>query len=388
MSTDALVVGYRLQTADDYDRLPVGAVIAPRSSRRKADQFTKTVEGWRSERYQNIYQVSDLDLGGYNKVVSMPEVGAQLESLVQWQFRFYDNALQSAEQAGVHREVVTRACDELGIGDETFPIGAGVTMKSEYQKSRVPEGALVVRGEPEHLTTFGLFAKRNGRWTTVLGGSAGHSGYPVTVVSGAVVPWATTPGTADEQEALRAFKAQAWKVGWKVKTNHRWCESYEAYMARIGLDESALRGVAYGGISVGDKVNRSQAAILPAGSVLRWVHSADPDTFTWFIRDDAITTLTSRTRVLFGHRSDGTPLRNAASVMEVLGINTDGDLNIPIDNFVERVAGHLPVGTVLLALGTEYVVCADHRVASGRSPRETGTWALNALTRPAIVRFP
>jgi hypothetical protein len=381
----ALAVGTVLRSPSEFDRVPIGTVITPTNGSRQ--EFVKKTDGWYLG--DRLFQVNDFSMG-YNLIKSMPK-GSKVtwESLAQWQWRYRDNCYLSAENAGVSTAVVTGVMDELGITDDQFPLGRGVLLSNSRDRERLAIGAQVKVGNPETVSGFGLFVKSPTGWTHLLGDVNRPDGHRVLVITGDEVEWATTPGTEAEQVDLANFKARAWRVGWKVKLSHRWCESYEQYMGRIGLTEDVLRDVVNGGLSIGEKTTPPGAAALPAGSLLRWHHRSTPDTFTWYIRDDTMNN-ESRTRAIFGHRADGGVLRNSGSTMEVMHIANDEEvMNVEVDN-LDAIFQYLPAGTRLRAGGGEYVLCHDRRITnwSGAVPN-TGSWGLGQLgDTVTIAGFP
>src|SRR5262245_62525585 len=98
-----LVVGSPLNSAADFDRLPIGTVSGP--PRRENEEWTKEVIGWTSEAYGGITDISEFSMNGYNVIKFLPKGGGKAapmwESLIQWQFRYRDNAFISADSAGV-----------------------------------------------------------------------------------------------------------------------------------------------------------------------------------------------------------------------------------------------------------------------------------------------
>jgi hypothetical protein len=363
---DALTVGSRLESVADFERLPIGAVIGPP---RTHEEYVKQADGWWSENESTLYLIDNFSMNGYNEVKSLPKGKASKvtwESLAQWQFKYRDNAFSSAESAGVGRDVVFGAMQDLGLTDDMFPLGRGVKVTSEYDKNRLPVGTQVVTGDPLRPERFGLFVKsRASTWVHLLGEQTGHNGLRVEVVTGDEAEWATAPGTEAEQRALANFKAKAWRVGWKGKLGHRGCETYEGYMRRIGLTEDVLRAATHGGITVGERISSLMAAQLPEGSLLRWHSQNDSVTFTWYIRTDAATN-EARTRALFGHRRDGNTLRNSAHMMEVMWIANEDGMDLRVDNLADIIE-YVPVGTRLRGGVDEFVVCNDHRIGSARS---------------------
>lgn len=381
-----LAVGMPLNTVAEFDLLPVGTTIGPKDG----STFVKHADGgWYNENGAGPYNIGeDFSLAGYNKVKSLPSTTPFYESLMQWQFRYRDNCFRSADAAGVSRRTVLDAMAELGIGDDYFPLGRGVRLGNEYDKERLPQGTLLQRGEPDNLDSYGLFVKRPSGWLHLLGNVRDHANHSALIVNGDPVEWANRPGTEAEQEALANFKAKAWRVGWKVKLSHRWCESYESYMGRIGLTEDALRGATYAGISTGEWVAPELVSGLPAGSVLRWVSRVNPASFTWYIRDDDMNNA-ARTRALFGHRADGTAPRNSAGRMQVMWIaNEDGPMDLAIDNLAD-IWNHLPAGTLIRTGGSELKIMSDHLINyRDRRTEEPGQWRLDQFVDVRITGFP
>ncbi len=381
-----LVVGAPLNTARDFDRLPVGAVIGPPRSR--DETYEKRPDGWWSNLYGQYTSLADFTMDGHNVVLSLPKGVKVWESLMQWQFRYRDNAYMSADSAGVSRRTVADALNELGIGDDYFPLGKGVRVGNEYDKGRLPVGTMGQRGEPEHINDFGLFVKNRDGWLQILGDCNGHQNHRLLVLTGDEVEWATKPGTEADQPLLANFKARAWRVGWKVKKRNRWCESYETYMARAGLTEDALTEAVHEGIRVGERVNAEQARTLPVGSILRWSSRVNPETtFSWYVRTDA-TSNAAGTRAIFGRRRDGGALRNSASVMEVVHIaNEDALMDVRVEN-INDLQDILPIGTRLRSGGTDLVLCHDRKLNPGTAPLREGAWAFEALSDLRITGFP
>jgi len=382
-----VAVGTRLDSVADFDRLPIGTMIGPPGT---SEVYTKTPDHRWMGQDGDVLGPQDFTMG-YNVVQSLPKNPPTWESLAQWQFRYRDNALTAAEQAGVSTRTVLDAMRELGIDDTYFPLGRGVRVANAHDKDRLPVGSLVARGEPEDVSTFGLFVKAQRGWQHILGDYNSNDG-PVEVVSGDPVEWATAPGSEAEQAAIADFKARAWRVGWKVKVANRWCESYETYMGRVGLTDEVLQHATFAGITTNEHIAQAMASRLPEGSLLRWHHRTEPGTFTWYIRDDH-TTNVSRTRALFGHRPDGGVLRNSARTMQVMWIANDDEdgMRLRIDNLAD-IWPYVPVGTRLWTGATEVVVARNHRLnyyVEGAGEQETGPWDISQLVANLTVgRFP
>lgn len=374
--TQLLEPGARINTREEIESLPVGTRIAVGGAPKR--WYERRPDGMWVDWQGFEHGDHEFTLGGTNRVVSIPE-GAKrvLPSLRQWQWKWLDNCYTSAEQASVNYRTVETGMARAGLSWDDFPPGAGMTFWSRAALERVPTGSLLYRGKPANIHQFGMFTKAGGDLVHVLGNANGALGVALTVASvpdGTVADWAVAPGTPEEQDQIAEFKARVWRVGWKIKTQHGWCSSYESYMAKIGLDETALRNAKYLGIGVGDMVTPEQAASLRPRACLRWRSSQDQARWAWFIRDDTMSNA-ARTRYLFGTEASH---RNYHSSMEVLSLADAGadDLDAPISR---DEAEHLPPGSVLTIGAERYLMCHDHRVVTDHAsyhdaPPERGQW--------------
>lgn len=348
-----LAVGEGITDHAQMRALPVGTRIGPnaRSVHIKVDATT-----WENTSDGTFSHEDNFALASYNKVQALPEVES-LMTLRQWQWRFLDHIWLSGEQAGTGERPMMEAQEQLGIPDDLFPTAPGMRVKSAHFQSLVPIGTTMQVGKPDALARFAVFHKnQRQQWIRVLGDYTYFNGTPWTIldVPGDPDPWPNAAGTPEEQEQIMLFKARAWRIGWKQKIQHRWCSSYETYVAQVGLTPSVLTDAKHNGVAIGDRVGPEVAGMLPHGSVLRWVSSQHPERFAWFLRDDNVENQ-ARTRLLFGSGESG---RNYASTMEVMWI-ADGDTwQIPMSH---QQGEHLPVGTRLEIGGYLYVKARNGR---------------------------
>lgn len=366
-----LAVGDGIQTYEQFLQLPVGTKIGPR-----ADSAWVKIDhsSWLNPRDDTACHYTQLSVRGTNKVQALPTT-ARLMTLKQWQWRWLDHVWWSAEQAGVGHSVITTAQEQMDLPDSMFPIGPGVKMKSYHSQARIPVGALVYQGNPDDLT-LGLFRQTNGNWVHVLGDNTyfrGHQALTMaSVPDGTDDDWATANGTPEDQELISQFKARAWRTGWKAKVAHRWCETYESYMAQIGLTADVMRETSHNGLSVGDRVDPATAAALPERSVLRW-RKSDGSDWAWFVRDNDNPNRAGTQR-LFGSLSNEASHRNYATSMEVLWIHEDEAEQWAIPATVEEVAA-LPPGSRIDIGGTIYRIAWDRRVTYDNTTiAAVGTW--------------
>lgn len=349
--TPPLNEGDLVDTWENFERLPIGTHV--RSTTSYQQWWEKVDDNVWMDRHGSRYTSDQFSMGRYLTVVSLPAGVAAPPSLLGWQFKFLDHVWWSTEQAGVEEDTVFSAMERLGLVDSMFPVGAGLRIRSRYWARNLPEGTLAYTATPEDEGHYGLFqAQRQGEPVRVLGVARAWYGMTLTVHStpnGSVADWQY--GTEEDRERIAEFKARAWRVGWKAKIAHSWCNSYESYMEQIGLTKDVLTQAKSHGVSPGDRVDPLGAAMLPEGTTLRW-RSTTNDTFTWHVRDNAAQNA-ARTRFLFGTAASQRAYRSS---MEVVAFGDITDYEAPI-TAIE--ADHLPVGSRIVANDVAIVRCRD-----------------------------
>lgn len=197
------------------------------------------------------YRSTQFTLGGY-RVVALPEGHVplpsrrQVETLSQYQGRFVHGVTAMVAVAGVGASNVAPAFDELKVKHR---YDAAVGMPVMHQMLSVsaagngrdlPPGTVLSIGEPEDYANFGLVILERGIWSPLMG-EVRSTGAGVLRV--AALPdgysgdqtWFTNPPVPNDEELLRKFKSDAWKVGAAVKARNGWCSDFERYYAWVGL---------------------------------------------------------------------------------------------------------------------------------------------------------
>lgn len=286
------------------------------------------------------------------------------ETLMQWQYRWWDVSMRGANNSGVATSLVRDTLRALGVPE--FPLGTGLVVRDPVTRDALPDGSVITVGDPAQPLTFGVFVRQNRRWTFVLGEYRylnNDSPPTIDTISGETVrqDWIEAEPTEEDARAIRAFKAKAWPVVAAIKREHGWCSVFDSIMSEAELDSSALEMAEFNGVAVGDDVRMSQAASLPEGTVLRWQRDGVGE--VWMRRVDTAAN-GARTRHLFGWFEDGSAADgiNQAALMRVLGFPSNAGLSISVTNAdMARYWEHLPVGTVF-ALGSNpqrYAICRN-----------------------------
>lgn len=331
------------------------------------------------------------------RLASIPGVEPPARTFDQYRFFWWDTVQFGSEYAsGTGRREIERALTEFDISPVRLPFGTGQRIVSRNVRDLLPEGSTILVGRPSNWPGFGLFERGRARWNRLLGGGndVPPDRCPVVVdrVSGERVEpdWLTASPTEEDAARIAVFKAKAWRLALVAKNRNGWCSTLENIMAQAGIDSSCLAHPAAHGVvnsAVGTPVTLDEMAALPIGTVLRWVHSGGGDRWAYYERVNNAGN-TAGTRLLFGHREDGMPLRqyarNATIVGEVVGGRTEARVN-----FRDR-GRYLPVGTLLLQSGSYFVKGPDgrySRTSGGAAPRE-GTYnesAFGSDTDSALV---
>lgn len=393
-------VGERLYSFDQFEAMPVGSVVAPVSNRH--NRYTKQDDGqWQFN--GSIATAEDhFSLDGYNMVVSYPDgftpPAPPAPTLRQFQWNLREHTLRAAEHHGVSTTTVTRALTEMGA--EPFDLGPGIKVKSHTTRDALPDGSVLLFGDPSAVRSFGMWAKVAGQWRHVLGDMRAMPPNITGTVHAIAdndtpLEWTVQSGTAESEREIRSFKARAWRVSSKVRDQHSWCSTFEAIMNGVGVDSGCLAyEVTVNGMSVGDRINPAQAATLPVGSILRWRHTGYPTTrVRWFERVEGADNQAG-TRMIFGY-SDATTStvrrNNYADVMEIVYVPvTDNPMSLNVDLVHSR--DHVPVGTVI-QIGRDtnrYMICQDRRLESVRTGATNiparGSYSWDQMGDPSVLR--
>lgn len=311
-------VGARVPDLGLMETMPIGTVIENGSR-----QYTRNEEGYwvlNGTRYLSTqFRPPTMTVVSYPEgtVIKEPPV----ETIERYKWRFRDYALNAANNHGVSYEASRETLNELGTD---LPIGRGVRTQDQSQWRRLPEGSLVFTGQPHLPATFAVYEKiSTNTWQPRLGDAPMVNLVTVYRVGrdGTDQPeWLTRVCTdaASEIEAINEFKAQVWRLGWRLKKVQGWCSTYEAVLREFGITQAASRVASSQGVRVGERVAPEVAATLPMGSVLRWVSSTDQANWGLYVRCAASNV--AGTMKIGGHGNCSA--RNYHSSMEVISIAT------------------------------------------------------------------
>ncbi len=385
-----LNVGDQIWSTAQMDNLPVGTVICERT--RRQGRFRKMPTGdWEGiDDYagRGTYSPSQFSMGGYNIVSQLPEGYAPPPpppppTLTQYMWKFRCNALSGAVENGVSIEATRKGLRLLAIPDE-WEIGPGVVLHTHDQYTPIPNGTVVCNQsitdpDSEHYSLF-MRAGSN-RWHTLLGRAA-HGRDLVVVQAPGVTEtpaWWAAVGTEESRQEVAEFKARAWRIGQKIKSEQSWCGVYENVVARVGVNRDCLTAVKYQGLGIGDRVTPNAVAALPDNTLFLFRGSDDETRWAVYVRDDAATNLT-RTRRLAGHRGNSErPLGNYATGMTIAALPdlTGTSQGWAIPEGSDEILTLMPPGTLMEYGGTRYMKAHDgrfHAYRAGMGVPATGTY--------------
>lgn len=157
----------------------------------------------------------------------------------------------------------------LGCLDPDPGIIPGVWLHYNDTNEGIPDGTVVDTGNPDFSgrTVIKRWDPREG-WLNILGADPrrGHQWVgKVLQVSGVDEVFAPEYVEGDE-ERIRHFKADLWRIGYQYKSNGGWCSTFEEVMRTIGITDAVAHYAPPG--MAGSFVTPEQAAQLPIGSVL------------------------------------------------------------------------------------------------------------------------
>ena len=305
-------VGETIDTVDQMNALPVGAVVASTSSGRRYSILERL--RYRNMTTQTVSYQSRLMRAienGNMRVESLPAAftlegeGPKPETLERFKQRFVTVTLGAANRSSVSKDPLRRAFRKLGCTEHAPTPGMVVCINDSDLTSRLPDNTVLVLGDdPLMWRSHGVhvWSRRNGM-QHVLGGRSADTHAVLTILSmpGEVeVPeWVTEdkPRSQCEAEVLE-FKRQAWQIGMEAKRDNQWCGEYEAAMARCEISaETLLPPPRY--------LTAAEVAAMPVGSVFRFGNTRE---YAYYRRDDASTN-EARTIRLWG-TTEGTWARD------------------------------------------------------------------------------
>jgi len=209
-----------------------------------------TSENTWTQQVFNLYEI---------RVHSLPDLPG--ETVAQFAARMRDLCLTGAQRAG---EQFTRsAIDILAKMGSEFQPSVGLRIINTTDRDTLPPGTLVYQGNPEQPANFGVF-KRDGRaWVPVFGTRRTLDQWQALVIdrlpdADEPADWMVAAGTAADEAEIASLRAQAWKLGFKEKTNRGWCDEFERIMLRSGITKD----------SIAVYLTPDQVAALPVGTLI------------------------------------------------------------------------------------------------------------------------
>ena len=368
-------VGDRIRATRTLHIMPTGTVIQDRSS-----NWTKLANGNWNNQGGGQWSANDFSMNGGISIRSFPsneqtfDVPAETIERVKWRFR--TGALSAAESHGVSVTTVENSLHQMGAGrdDLSVTLGRGVKVGNAHDRDSLPEGSIIYSGTPDVPASFAVFAKKNRQWVHILGERTYLDAETVIESVGGNrerPAWLDREGTEEDAEAIRQFKAVAWRVGYELKRANGWCGTYEDIVHRLGVTQADTRVAAAGGLTEGMRVLGEQAMSLPLGSLLWWQHSQSPDTWALYRRDNASTNRAGTVKVV---GSDPDDHENYKRYMNVAGVADETGNVLWLVPTTPPVFAALPPGTVCTYQGggeQEYMKQRDGNMRDlGRLSRE------------------
>lgn len=161
---------------------------------------------------------------------------------VKWHIR--DGALNAVYVNGVDESIAFDVLRAARAQDGDFPWAADQKVSNRHDLNRIPVGSTVHVGRPTDLNAYTIYmVERRGEFTRIIGDgdpmlmANNQPSVWIDSIGGAAPPgtWTTDPpGSAAE---IIRFKKTVWDAGWKAKKAAGWCETYEAIMHRLGVNE-------------------------------------------------------------------------------------------------------------------------------------------------------
>lgn len=392
----AIRVGDTIRDRDTLRAVPTGTAIA--EVRNEQSTWTKDAEGLWINQSGGRWTEHDFQMGAM-KILAFPnevaEYTAPIKTLEQVKWEYRNGALAAAVSHGVSMSAVERSLDRMGAGAQDMEqmIGTGVTIGDNNTRDSLPNGSVIFHGLPESPNSLAVFVKRRGRWEHVLGERNWLDG-SVVVDSVAGVrerpAWLDRQGTEEDEQAIREFKATAWRVGYDLKREMGWCGTYEDIVRRLGVTEAAIRVAERGGYTVGMRLHFDAVHDLPVGSVLVWQHQSNPDLWAVFLRSANASNRAMTVRVAASADQAARDHEQQKRYMVIVALpdrgSTTATWDVP-EYMNSQFLAQFPAGT-RFSYGGEganngtFIIAADHIAANDSTvipPR--GQWFTSAFGR-------
>ena len=399
MSETALQSGDVIETFAQIDELPVGSVICEVS--RPETAWRKEGDGlWHgidSRAGNGPHTAEAFSMSGYNMVRERngtPPPQPPPDTLMQFMWKFRENAISGARENSVSMDATMKGMRLLGL-DIEWELGPGVPIKALDDNLPLPEGVVAANAavpDPKD-NNYSLFVRKRRSWSSILGRSGLGRDLVIVDYPGVEAPpaWWAEVGNEETAKQVAHFKARAWRIGNKIKSEQSWCGTYEHVIARVGVTARSIREAQAdgGGYDVGDTVSQVHAAAMPEGTLFLYRSETWADHWAVYQRDNTSDNLT-RTRRVAGHRNLSAPaLGNYQSTMTILSLPIEGMTEWTVEQpHVPVILAAVPIGTVFTYSGTRYIKCqnihfTDYR--EGRGIPERGVHNSRAFSGDSII---
>lgn len=371
MTNPSLLVGANVTRFEQMDELPIGSVIC---------QSNNTGRAWEKRDDGQWWGIEDATGSGphgphaftmgTNLLIQKVADGtpAPQETLRQFQWRFWENAVSGAHENGVSMDATLKGLRLIGLNRDDFPLGPSVRFKVLDDQTVWPEGAVIANAHRLNPLdeSFTLFVRKRRSWASLLGKQGLGRDAVIMEYPGVESPpeWWTEVGDESSLAEVLQFKARAWRIGQQIKSEQSWCGTYEHVIARVGVSARSVREAAVsGGAVVGERVSQRDAARTPEGTLLFYRGEEWSDHWAVFRRENSQTNL-CQTRRVAGHRNLNAPaLGHYQTSMTVLSVPVGDDPAWVVDTeHVPQMLDILPSGTVFDYSGARYVICPDRLI--------------------------
>lgn len=402
MNEAALLAGDVIETYAQLDELPVGSIIC--EINREQTAWRKEADGlWHGieNRVGNgPHSAESFSMGGYNKVRERngnPPPPPPPDTLRQFMWKFRSNAISGAQENSVSMIATMKGLSLLGL-DIEWELGPGIQIKTLDDQIRLPDGVVVVNSTTTNPThpNYALWVRRRHVWTPLLGRAGLGRDAVIVEYPGVDAPpdWWAEVGNEETAREVARFKARAWRIGNKIKSEQSWCNTYEHVIARVGVTARSVREAqAEGGAyDVGDRCSQNHAANMPEGTLFLYRSETLANHWAVYQRDNSCDNMT-RTRRIAGHRTENGPaLGHYQHLMMVLAIPTEGNTveEWTVDQpHVQVILETVPVGSVFTYSASRYIKCLNghftHYRDGARGVPERGVHNARAFSGSSIT---
>lgn len=294
--------------------LPVGSEISVSNSssryRVEAPGVLTSRDRGPFDPYSYIYRVRLRGLPDEQAELRLPPL--DLEA-VRWRIR--DAALASAERSNVSTSPVIGLLRKIDADE--LPLYLGMTISNNIDIRRLPEKSVLYSGDPSKANNFTVFRVRSGSVYPILGAGNGRvNGAPLVVYEAAGLDPAPTP-TQGDPKAMAQLMVRAWSLGRAVKQVQGWCSVFEQTLEALDINDKTAEVAGETPHSVGDLVQRDDAALLPEGTLLGW-HYPNSGGWVLFRRAEGMTNRSGTIRI-WGHNDPGRNNHDQMTVVKLPG---------------------------------------------------------------------